>query len=479
MHHDTSNKWLKAMHRGQKNYKRGKLTDALVQFRTATRIAPSKAEGWVNLGVSQMETGQLADAIGSLARALGINPQLMQGHLAMGDALRLDGKWEQAIVSYSTAITLQRTPEGLNKLACALRVVRKLDEAEALYREALRMNSQFTLARVNLASVQAELNRFAEADQQLRALSGLKLSAEEQEEVDSTGMTLHQFQHLKPAIDILISNNDPAALHEALLAIPESQLHIDEGAIEGIQGYARAAGQLPGNSDAGQLQIPEEWPLIEALFMIPYVDSVSEYRKIRAQLSGPDKPQGDLLESVNMESVVVAARAARHELNDPVKAELNLRYWHALATREVPNMLPGQFKITRNLVVGHEHRRRVKPHLVAGTLRHFFREIHPALAPGVPRGLVTMMAISDIHPFADGNGRLAQTLLNRELEWANQMPVLFTREMGIAGGKFTDATRAMRLNRGSIFDVVAVIRQGQQYARDFCTELSRSVSSKL
>jgi hypothetical protein len=59
------------------------------------------------------------------------------------------------------------------------------------------------------------------------------------------------------------------------------------------------------------------------------------------------------------------------------------------------------------------------------------------------------------------------------------MPVLFTREMGIAGGKFTDATRAMRLNRGSIFDVVAVIRQGQQYARDFCTELSRSVSSKL
>ena len=478
MHQDISKKWLKVMHRGQKNYRRGKLNEALGQFRTAIRIAPSRAEGWVNLGVTLMETGQLADAAASLTKALGLNPQLMQGHLAMGDVLRLDGKWERAIAAYNSAITLQRTPEGLNKLACALRVVRKLDEAEALYSEALRMNSEFTLARVNLASVQVELNRFEEADQQLRALSGLKLSAEEQEEVDSTRIALRQFRQLKPAIDILINNNDPAALYEDLLATPESQLQIDQEVVAGIRGYVEAAKQLPDHRAADQLQLPEEWPLIEALFMIPYVESVTEYRKIRTQLSGPDKPQGDLLESVNMEAVVIAAGAARHELNDPVKAELNLRYWHALATRDVPNMLPGQFKITRNLVVGHEHRRRVQPHLVAGTLRHYFKEIYPSLAPGVPRGLVTMMAISDIHPFADGNGRLAQTLLNRELEWADQMPVLFTRQMGIAGGRFTDATREMRLNRGSISDVVTVIREGQQYARDFCAELLDSHSPR-
>jgi hypothetical protein len=39
--------------------------------------------------------------------------------------------------------------------------------------------------------------------------------------------------------------------------------------------------------------------LIEALFMIPYVDSVTEYRKIRVKLSAPDTSQVDLLESLN------------------------------------------------------------------------------------------------------------------------------------------------------------------------------------
>ena len=81
------------------------------------------------------------------------------------------------------------------------------------------------------------------------------------------------------------------------------------------------------------------------------------------------------------------------------------------------------------------------------------------------------MAISDIHPFPDGNGRIAQMFLNRELEWANQMPVLFTRELGIAGGKFTKATRKMRLTNGGLSDVVCVVQQGQQYARNFSVEL--------
>jgi tetratricopeptide (TPR) repeat protein len=474
MHHATSNKWLKAMHRGQKKYGRGMFREALAQFSTATRIAPAKSEGWVNLGATQMEIGQLEEASSSLKKALGLNPELMQAHLVMGDVLRREGNWGEAINSYGRAIALQKTPEGLNKLACALRVVRKLEESEALYREALRMNPAFTLARVNLAGVQAELGRIDEANQQLRELKRLPLSAAEQEEVDSTSITISQFFHHMPAIDVAMSTSDLSALHGVLLAIPEAQLQVDVEIVEAIRAYAEAARQLPVHPDVDHVELPADWPLIEALFMIPYVESPGEYREVRKQISGPVKPEGDLQESINMEAVVIAAREARDVLHDPVKAEMHLRYWHALATRDVANMLPGQFKITGNLVVGHEHRRRVKPHLVPGTLRHFFSEIYATLPPGLPRGLVTMMAISDIHPFADGNGRLAQTLLNRELEWAHQMPVLFTREMGIAGGKFTAATSNFRLGRGSVFDVVTVIRQGQQFARDFCAELLSS-----
>lgn len=474
MNYPTSQYWLKAMQQGQQHYQHGMLNEALRMFMAATQISPVKAEGWVNLGIIQIETGQLEDALSSLKRAVDLNPRLMSAHLAMGEALRLVGKWEESISAFNKAIALQRTPEGLNKLACVLRAVRKPEAAEALYKEALRMNPKFTLAKVNLATVQVELEYFDQANQQLQVLEKEQLSAEERYELESTKTALNQYLRVKPAMEAVMSKNDPAALYETLMATPKSQLRVDEEIIEGIQRYADSAKHLPISNYEEHLQLPEEWPLIEALFMIPYVESVSEYRKIKARLSSAVKPEGDLLESINMEAVVVAAGDARHDLSDPIKAEMHLRHWHALATEGVANILPGQFKMTQNLVNGHQYRRRAKPHLVTGTIRQFFKEIYNELPPGLPRGLVTMMAISDIHPFADGNGRIAQVFLNRELAWENQMPVLFTREVGIAGGEFTAATRKMRLNTGTIFDVVSVVQKGQQFARNFCADLNGS-----
>lgn len=461
------------MQRGQKAYRRGMLGEALGHFRTATRATPNKPEGWVNLGVTQMDLGSLQDAAISLRKALSLDRRLIQAHLAMGDVQRLQGNWQEAIAAYESANAIQRTPEGLNKLACAFKVARRKGEAETLLSEALRMNFDFTLARVNLAAVQLELGRFDEADRQLQVLEQLKLPAEERKEIDSIRLALAQFQHVQPAIDKALATGDPNTLCGALISLPESQLQEDREVIEMIQRYAQAAQECSLDAMPGPVDLPGEWPLIEALYMIPYVESVAEYSEAKDQLSGIAQAEGDLLESANMEAVVFAARAARGELGDPVKAEMHLRFWHALAVRDVPDMVPGQFKITSN-ILGHERRRLAKPHLVVGTLRYYFSQIYPTLPPGVSRGLVTMMAIADIHPFFDGNGRLAQTILNRELEWAGQMPVLFTREMGIAGGKFVQATAEFRLNPGALDGVLKVIGEGQRYARNFCSELRDS-----
>ena len=471
MNHSVSQYWQKVMLQGQQCYQSRKLDDALRLFRIATQVSPNNAEGWVNLGVTQIETGQFQDAISSLKRSVDLNPRVMLAHLAMGDALRLTGKLKEAISAFNKAIALQETPEGLNKLACTLRMVGKPEGAETLYRRALQMNPNFTLARVNLATVQVELERFDQADQQLRALQGTRLSPDERDEVDSTGAALNQYFRVKSALKVAARDNDPKALYEILRATPESQVRVDEEIIAGIQGYVRLARQLPTFAREDPLSLPDEWPLIEALFMIPRVKSVDEYREVKARLARAVKPEGDLLESTNMEAVIIAADGSRHELGDPIKAEMHLRYWHSLAMRGFANTLPGQFKTTRNLLIGNEYKQRAKPHLVTGTLRLFFDEIYNELPPGLPRGLVTMMAISDIHPFVDGNGRIAQTLLNRELEWANQMPVLFTRELGIAGGEFVKATREVRLNQGTLLKVMSVVQQGQQFARDFCAEL--------
>ena len=56
----------------------------------------------------------------------------------------------------------------------------------------------------------------------------------------------------------------------------------------------------------------------------------------------------------------------------------------------------------------------VRPELVRGTLREGFRTLN-TLPPGLPRAIFAMFLISEVHPFADGNGRVARLLMNAEL----------------------------------------------------------------
>ena len=142
-----------------------------------------------------------------------------------------------------------------------------------------------------------------------------------------------------------------------------------------------------------------------------------------------------------------------------------------LATRGMANIVSGQFKITPNK--GSDRtKRKAEPHLTAGTFRRFISEVYADLPPGLPRALVAIMTVSDIHAFADGNGRLGMVWLNRELEAIGQFPTLFTRELGIRG-ELNAAMHKARRNGGDVSFVVPVIRKAQQFARDFCKELAQ------
>ncbi|MDB6167342.1 MAG: cell filamentation protein Fic, partial [Verrucomicrobia bacterium] len=56
----------------------------------------------------------------------------------------------------------------------------------------------------------------------------------------------------------------------------------------------------------------------------------------------------------------------------------------------------------------------VVPELVRGTLRQAF-EIGRHLGQPVARGAFMMFVVAEVHPFNDGNGRLARLFLNAEL----------------------------------------------------------------
>ncbi len=106
--------------------------------------------------------------------------------------------------------------------------------------------------------------------------------------------------------------------------------------------------------------------------------------------------------------------------------ELTVR--HAVMMRERPEASPGQFKLEPNRAGNAEF---VKPAQVRGTLAE-----GSSLARSVPEGLARAIylafLISEVHPFADGNGRISRLVMNAELSRSGEsriiIPTLFHEE---------------------------------------------------
>ena len=79
-----------------------------------------------------------------------------------------------------------------------------------------------------------------------------------------------------------------------------------------------------------------------------------------------------------------------------------------------PEKLPGQFKSEPNRA-GQTHF--VAPELVRGMLLKGF-ELSMAVEPGLARAVFLMFLVTEVHPFVDGNGRVARAMMNAELTHA-------------------------------------------------------------
>lgn len=84
---------------------------------------------------------------------------------------------------------------------------------------------------------------------------------------------------------------------------------------------------------------------------------------------------------------------------------------HARLMHDRLDIGPGRFKETANRVGTREF---VPPELVRGTLRQAFA-VGQHLAQPIARGAYLMFVVAEVHPFNDGNGRLARLFLNAEL----------------------------------------------------------------
>jgi len=119
-----------------------------------------------------------------------------------------------------------------------------------------------------------------------------------------------------------------------------------------------------------------------------------------------------------------AVLSNRHEMQkSPQTADellALLRHRHSVMMSGRPNLNPGTFKQANNqagntLFVDHRH--------VEGTLRYGFRYFRLLKEP-LAKAVYMMFLVSEVHPFLDGNGRIARIMMNAELVRGEQSRII-------------------------------------------------------
>ena len=97
-----------------------------------------------------------------------------------------------------------------------------------------------------------------------------------------------------------------------------------------------------------------------------------------------------------------------------------LRSRHHVLMGGRPARMPGVFKHEPNRVGAVQF---VAPTLVEGTLREGFKFYNRLTYP-FPRAIFQMFLVAEVHPFSDGNGRIARVMMNAELVAAHEQRII-------------------------------------------------------
>lgn len=110
---------------------------------------------------------------------------------------------------------------------------------------------------------------------------------------------------------------------------------------------------------------------------------------------------------------------------------------HAQLMESRKEKLPGKFKDIANRAGNTVF---VKPEEVKGTLAKGYSLYHQ-LKPGISRAIYMMFLVAEVHPFIDGNGRIARIMMNAELDNAQEsriiIPTVYREDYLLALRKFS------------------------------------------
>lgn len=155
--------------------------------------------------------------------------------------------------------------------------------------------------------------------------------------------------------------------------------------------------------------------------------------------------------------------------NEMVRAAVNaadfigfLRYRHSVILGGRPDKNPGRFKSQVNRA---GESRFVEPDLVIGTLHRGFEMLRTLRHP-MARAIYVMFLISEVHPFSDGNGRIARIMMNAELHRAGYERIIIPN---VYRTEYLQALRALTHNHRT-----AALISVMDYAQRFVSEIDFS-----
>jgi fido (protein-threonine AMPylation protein) len=123
-----------------------------------------------------------------------------------------------------------------------------------------------------------------------------------------------------------------------------------------------------------------------------------------------------------------------------------------------PELTPGEYKVSANRAGNTEF---VAPALVRGTL-HQGWERYRTLPAGLARAIFAAFLIAEVHPFTDGNGRVARALANTELTAAGQQRLIIPT---VLRDDYLQALRALSRDAHAM-PLVRVLDRAQAWAHE-------------
>jgi tetratricopeptide (TPR) repeat protein len=253
----TSGNYIARDALGQFLLSRGRLDEAIDQFKIALSIAPDLPRAETNLTIALTKKGRLDEAITYLQTFARERHNDAEAHYNLGNGLLKKGDWQSAIAAYEKALSIHaQYPTAHYNLGIALDRDGRRDEAIAHYQQAVKEDPHYAEAYYLLGN---DLLREAHVDDAIAAYEQALKSRPAYPEVENNiGLAL--FQKNRPSEAIVHWQNALAAepdsvdslnnLAWVLATFPETWIRNGGRALA----LAKRANQLSGDKNPAILR---------------------------------------------------------------------------------------------------------------------------------------------------------------------------------------------------------------------------------